>query len=233
MKILESSRKFIGGMQIFLEKLTNRRLLNDALSSGEPFRNAPYYDIAEPDIDEQWENLIWPFLKDKGIDFHCVLDLAAGHGRNSAKLIEYADRIVIVDINQENIDVCKKRFYGDERFLYIKNNGISLRGVRNNSITFVYTFDSMVHFDSDVVRAYLREFYRVLKPGGYGFCHHSNYTENPGSIFTDNPHWRNFMSKELFAHYCYKEGLIIEEQMLLDWSYSKLDCLSLFMKSAQ
>ena len=219
-----------GVLKIRDEQKKKRRLLEEARSSGEPFRNGPYFDAAEPDMDKQWENLIWPMLKDRGIDFHCVLDLAAGHGRNSAKLRQYADRIIIVDINQENIDACKKRFKGDDRFVYFKNDGISLRGVRNKSVTFVYTFDSMVHFDSDVVREYLGEFYRVLKPGGYGFCHHSNYTDNPSGDFKKTFHWRNFMSKELFAHYCAKEGLTIVEQRVIDWSCEKLDCLSLFWK---
>ena len=97
-------------------------------------------------------------------------------------------------------------------------------------MTLVYTFDSMVHFDSDVVREYLKEFRRVLRPGGHGFCHHSNYTGSPGGDFTKSPHWRNFMSKELFAHYCAKEGLTILEQRVIDWTCSKLDCLSVFQK---
>ena len=74
-------------------------------------------------------------------------------------------------------------------------------------MTFLYCFDSMVHFDSDVVRAYLREFRRVLRPGGTGFCHYSNYTGNPTGSYRDHPGWRNFMSVELFEHYAAKEGL--------------------------
>jgi ubiquinone/menaquinone biosynthesis C-methylase UbiE len=97
-------------------------------------------------------------------------------------------------------------------------------------VTLVYTFDSMVHFDSDVIRAYMKEFYRILKPGGHCFCHHSNYTGNPGGDFTTNPHWRNFMSKELFAHYAIKEGFKIIEQKVIDWSVPNLDCLSLIQK---
>ena len=46
----------------------------------------------------------------------------------------------------------------------------------------------MVHFDSDVVRAYLKEFRRILKPGGHGFCHHSNYTGSLVAILRKSPH---------------------------------------------
>jgi ubiquinone/menaquinone biosynthesis C-methylase UbiE len=231
MKLIGWLRRLAGGTRESSGKPDSRKLLLEkAKLTGDAFRNAPYYDIAEPDIGHQWENMLWPILKDKGIDFRCVLDLAAGHGRNSDKLRQYAKRIIIVDIEQLNIDACKNRFRDDKRFVYIKNDGVSLAGVEDNSVTFIYTFDSMVHFDSDVVREYLKEFRRVLTPGGFGFCHHSNYTGNSGDDFKKNPHWRNFMSKELFAHYCCKEGLGMVEQTVIDWSHEKLDCLSVFRK---
>ena len=101
-------------------------------------------------MDNQWENLIWPMLKDKGIDFHCVVDLAAGHGRNSANYATMPTESSL-STSPGNIDACQERFKGDDRFAYIKNDGISLATIADESITFIYTFDSMVHFDSDVV----------------------------------------------------------------------------------
>ena len=202
--------------------------------SGDPFRVSTYFDQAEPDIDAQWKNLIWPMIKD--LDFSSVVDLAAGHGRNSEKLKEVAEKIFIVDINQENIDYCQKRFLGANKFEFIKSDGFSLRPISNNSISLIYCFDAMVHFDSDIVKAYLMEFFRVLQPGGYGFCHHSNYTENPVGDFKESPHWRNFMSKQLFAHYCAKANLQVISTKVINWGagsdfYPELDCLTLFRKS--
>ena len=134
MKLLKLPKQLVGAATGVLEKESPRkRLCKLARSSGDPFRGGPYYDVAEPDMDRQWENLIWPMLKDKGIDFHCVLDLAAGHGRNSAKLRRQAARIIIVDINQENIDVCRERFEGDDRFVYVKNDGVSLAGSKTGA----------------------------------------------------------------------------------------------------
>jgi ubiquinone/menaquinone biosynthesis C-methylase UbiE len=186
---------------------TQAELLRKAQQPGEQFRNAPDYDLAEPDIARQWTELIWPIIRD--LDFSCVLDLAAGHGRNSAQLRKSAGRIIIVDINQENIDYCRERFRGDDAFSFFKNDGLSLAGVPDDSVSLVYSFDSMVHFDSDVMRAYLGEIRRILKAGGSGFIHHSNYVGDPAGDFTKAPHWRNFMSKELFAHYCSKHGLAV------------------------
>jgi ubiquinone/menaquinone biosynthesis C-methylase UbiE len=203
-------------------------LLARAREPGTEFRNSPYYDVAEPDMAAQWRDLIWPRIR--RLDFSCVLELAAGHGRNSERLREVAQRIILVDINQENIDYCRERFRGDDRFTFVKNDGVSLSGVADGSVSLVYSFDSMVHFDSDVVREYLKEIRRVLEPGGSGFLHHSNYTGDPAGQFTKAPHWRNFMSKELFAHYCIKCGLKVVEQWVIDWTAPGLDCLSIIRR---
>jgi len=87
----------------------------------------------------------------------------------------------------------------------------------------------MVHFDSDVIRSYIKEFARVLVVGGHAFAHHSNYTGNPGGDPRCNPGWRNFMSGELFAHYAHKEGLSVIRQKNVDWKCDGtfIDCFTL------
>ena len=103
---------------------------------------------------------------------------------------------------------------------------INLMPVETGSVTLVYCFDAMVHFDSDVVRSYLRDTKRVLKPGGRAFFHHSNYTG--GHDWKKNPASRNFMSKELFGHYAMKEGLAVIKQRVINWDiHDNLDCLSM------
>jgi ubiquinone/menaquinone biosynthesis C-methylase UbiE len=210
------------------ESLAKEDLLEKARMSGDPFKEAHYFRMAESDMDSQWKTIIWPMIKD--LDFHCVLDLAAGHGRNTSKLRMVAEKIVVVDINQECIDYCRERFRGDERISFVRTDGVSLNGVDDESVTLIYSFDSMVHFEKEVVREYMKEFHRVLKPGGHGFCHHSNYTGNPGGDFTKSPHLRNYMSKELFAEYCIEEGHRVIDQKVIDWVLPDLDCLTLFQK---
>lgn len=189
-----------------------------------------YYNSAEPYMEEQWKNTVLPFIAD--CDFTAVVDLAAGHGRNSPKLLERTNRLTIVDVVQENIDFCKKRFAGDARVSYLRTNGFDLAGIPNASVTLVYCWDAMVHFDSDIVRSYLSEFRRILVPGGRAFSHHSNWTGNPGGFESKDgkgvgPERRNFMSKELYAHYAIKEGLEVVRQQKIQWNTPDLDCLSL------
>jgi len=195
---------------------------------GTIWKQHPYYDLVEPYMEEQWVGTIWPYIS--GCDFSCVVDLAAGHGRNTEKLREVSHQVYIVDINEENVKFCRERFAGDDKIVCLQNDGFTLNGIPDEEVTLVYSFDAMVHFDSDVVRSYLREICRILKPGGHGFCHHSNYDKNPGGNYLDNPGWRNFMSQNLFLHYCTKEGFEIVKSQIIDWSAPSMDCLTLFRK---
>lgn len=190
-----------------------------------------YHLDAEKGMDEQWATLIWPLIKDS--DFSVTVDLAAGYGRNSVKLLPLAGQLILVDINQECVDFCQRRFQGHSNVRFIKNDGASLKALDDASVTFVYSFDAMVHFDSDIVRSYLREFQRILKPGGTCFCHHSNSMAQPGGGLTP-PHSRNFMSRELYAHYGLKAGLTVVQQTEIDWGgYKNHDCLSTLQKPLQ
>jgi ubiquinone/menaquinone biosynthesis C-methylase UbiE len=203
--------------------------LNDiARDIGKDWVESPYYEDAEKFIDTQWDGLIWPFIQ--GSDFSNTIDLAAGHGRNTKKLKKIAQKLWVVDMNKENVEFCKLRFAKDDRIVFLLNDGVSLSGVQDESITFIYCFDAMVHFDSDIIRNYLKEFQRVLVPGGRGFCHHSNYSSNPTGDFRENPGWRNYMSDNLFAHYCMKEELAVIKQKVIDWEIPEMDCFSLFEK---
>lgn len=191
-----------------------------------------YYEKAEAGMDRQWENTISPFINQVKIDYSNTVDLAAGRGRNSIKLLEYVTFLTLVDVNEENLQFTKKRFSEYKNISYIHNNGKDLQDIQNESVTFIYCWDAMVHFDIADVCSYVGEFYRILKPGGIGFCHHSNYTNGVGLDIRKNPHCRNFMSKDIFNHLVVTRGLKMIDQKLRGWDgeLKDLDCLSLFQK---
>ena len=194
-----------------------------------------YYGDAEPYMESQWQEWIYPLIKNA--DFTNVLELAPGHGRNTEKLRAFAREMHLVDINSTCIEACKKRFEGrgePPRMYYYVNDGAGLPMSADNSITFFYSWDAMVHFDPVVIRKYVSEFRRVLRPGGFGFCHHSNF----GTIAADkeanwlkNPAWRSTMTGQLFRDYCREAGLVIETQKLIPWfNITSMDCISTFRK---
>jgi ubiquinone/menaquinone biosynthesis C-methylase UbiE len=159
------------------------------------------------------------------------MDLAAGHGRNSVRLLPMAGTLHIVDIHASNVEICRRRFGDDPRIHYSATDGCTLP-VPDATLTFLFCFDAMVHFDSDVVRAYLRETRRALRPGGHAFLHHSNDMRGAGGDFRRHPHWRNTMSLELMRHYAVKEGLEVVRQAPLDWQNdgSDIDGLTLLRR---
>jgi ubiquinone/menaquinone biosynthesis C-methylase UbiE len=188
-----------------------------------------YFDLAEPAMDDQWNEHIYPNIKD--FDLSICIDLASGHGRNTNKLREYSKEIHLVDVNQSCIDACKKRFgEKDEKcsFFYYVNDGHTLKEISSNTMQFIYSWDAMVHFDKLVVKDYVKEFFRVLRSGGYGFVHHSNYgVINSSHEWMNNPGWRTNMTAQLFVDYCNEAGLKIVKQQLIN---NDLDCISIFCK---
>jgi ubiquinone/menaquinone biosynthesis C-methylase UbiE len=191
---------------------------------GRDWIEAAYYAEAEAAAEAQWQGIILPFLQIEatGIDLAATMDLAAGHGRNAAHLLPRAGHLHIVDIHESNLDACRRRFGTDPRIAYSPTDGCTLP-VPDASLSFLFCFDAMVHFDSDVVRAYLRETRRALRPGGHAFLHHSNEHRFPTRDFRQHPHWRNFLSLGLMAHYAAKEGLAVVRQQALDWNHDGSD----------
>ncbi len=215
-----------------LEKNTNlnKVIANEAFLWGNDVAES-YHQTATSHMDAQWNSIVLPILQRFPISYRVCLDLAAGFGRNTSKLLESgAGKVIAVDINPDCIVHLTQKFVGQPVDI-IKTEGVDLLGVANSSVSLFYTFDAMVHFDFEIVLAYLKEAYRVLQPGGYGFVHHSNYSENPGGDFTKNPHWRNFMSANLFKHMAIKSGLEVVEQRVFAWGEPDIDCISIIRKA--
>jgi SAM-dependent methyltransferase len=194
-----------------------------------------YFTDAEPYMDWQWENIIFPIIKDFRMD--TTIDLACGHGRNSEKLKAHATTLHLVDINQSCIDACKERFQSEQRvkFFFHKTEGNSLRSIEDRSVDLVYSWDSMVHFDKLIVKDYVLEIERVLKTGGIAFLHHSNLGSiRPNSDWAKNVGTRSDMSGQLMHEFVEGTSLRVREQHIhgrkQGWGEDELDCVSVLEK---
>jgi SAM-dependent methyltransferase len=103
-----------------------------------------------------------------------VLEIAPGFGRWTQYLKDLCQRLVIVDLTERCIDHCRRRFADAHTIEYHVNDGRSLDMVEDGSIDFAFSFDSLVHAETDVLGAYLDQLAHKLKPDGVGFIHHSN-----------------------------------------------------------
>ncbi len=202
---------------------------------GKDWEEHHYYNDAEGWLDVFWGSDS-PFLPlfDK-LDCSRITELACGRGRHVNQYKARARGITLVDINQTNIDFCKKRFAQESNISYHVTGGNNFSVVEGGTQTAVFSYDAMVHFELLDIASYLRDTARVLAPGGMGLFHHSNYAANPGGFYKSNPHWRNFMSADIFAHLAARAGLRILSQTLISWDVGKplvanIDCISLCQK---
>jgi ubiquinone/menaquinone biosynthesis C-methylase UbiE len=121
----------------------------------------------------EWKDaLVETFIAPYAVDAE-VLEIAPGYGRWTEFLASLARRVVLVDINENCLRACKKRFEGLMHIEYQLGDGDSLP-VPDASQDFVWSFDSFVHMDPPVVREYVREIARVLRPGGSAVVHHAD-----------------------------------------------------------
>ena len=83
-----------------------------------------------------------------------ILEIAPGYGRCTQYLIPLATQLTVVDLTEKCIEYCKQRFQGHP-IRYHVNDGRSLEFLADDSIDFVFSWDSLVHADEDVMTNYL------------------------------------------------------------------------------
>ena len=116
------------------------------------------------------------------------------------------------------------------------NDGLSLGMIDESSVDFVFSFDSLVHAESEVIRSYLGELGIKLSATGFGFIHHSNLgaflDPDTGELPFSPPHERAAsMSALLFRQFCEESGLRCIRQELINWGGDILhDCFSVFAR---
>lgn len=173
-----------------------------------------------------WHSYIYPrihnFLKNKR-----VLEIAPGTGRVTQYLIPLAKDYVGYDISEYCVNYCRER-YGDK---FIINDGKSLHNTEDSSIDFIFSWDSLVHVEEEIIFAYAKEIIRCLSDSGIAFIHHSNLEKNN---YSENLHWRGNVSGSKIKEYIESIGgvTLIQEFLvwdLIDGEYS--DCITVFSKN--
>lgn len=191
-----------------------------------------YFNKAESEnsIKTFWDKNSPFYIFFKQLDLSRVLELACGHGRHVPHYINKAGEVFLVDILEKNIDFCKERFSQYSKVKYYVNNGYDLSMIEDNSITSLFTYDAMVHFELIDIFDYLKETRRILVPGGKALFHHSNNTSDYRVSFLTGKGGRNYMSRDIFAYLVFRSGLNIISQKVIDWGEPELDCITLVEK---
>ncbi len=170
-----------------------------------------------------------------------VIELGAGYGRWSHYLKDLAGQLILVDVAQHCVDACRQRFDQDPNVSCHLGDGTSLPMVGDESVDFAFSFDSLVHAEADVLRSYVRELARTLRPDGIAFIHHSNMAvyRRAASLARRVPdQWRRPLtihgllvnvyawraestSARQFAQFCAQTGLSCVGQELIAWEYGR------------
>jgi len=161
-----------------------------------------------------------------------ILEIAPGHGRLTQFLSILASELLVVDLNENCIKKTKKKL-GHHVLGYFVNNGNDLPNIKNNSQDLVFSFDSFVHIHENVINDYLGEIYRVLKPGGKGYIHHSWLLGGEDLSFL-NYAGRSRMTPDVFKYLVEKHNMKIVEQKTINFEpvgmWDGTDSITIFEK---
>ena len=190
----------------------------------------------------QWFGSIFPRIH-RFLPVETILEIGTGYGRWSKFLKNYCNKLILVDLSEKGIDFCRKRFGSCSHITYYVNDGISLDMISDRSIDFVFSFDSLVHAECEVLESYVRQLAYKFTANGVGFIHHSNIGQY-SSYFTfmnkliyrgfglgvlvrvlrrigivDYAHWRAMsMTGAKFEKYCWETGTPCISQELVNWA---------------
>ncbi len=101
-----------------------------------------------------------PAARRSAIDFGC------GIGRLSQALAEHFDQVHGIDISPKMIELARQHNQKGARCQYLWNPSGDLRHFADGSIDMIYSWITLQHMRPRHARRYLREFLRVVAPGG-------------------------------------------------------------------
>lgn len=199
----------------------------------------------------QWYGSVLPRIRGH-LRAGTILEIACGYGRWTNFLRDHCDRLIGIDLVAQCVEACRQRFATANHLSFVQNDGRSLDFVEDGSVDFVFSFDSLVHVDGRVIRGYLLQFPRILRPGGTAFLHHSNlgayplqarllYTPKVRRIFSmahlvEKRHHNREpgMSAGRIAAIATECGLSVVGQECVTWGTRRvlIDCLTTFRVGA-
>jgi SAM-dependent methyltransferase len=202
----------------------------------------------------QWQGSIHPRIS-TFLPTGTILEIAPGFGRWTRFLKEACNELFLVDLSEKCIEACQKRFAGDRHIHFHVNDGRSLDMIPDESIDLIFSFDSLVHVEDQVIADYVSQFPKKLKADGVVFIHHSNLGHYAAEVqrlkqlektprvlsrllrwnlLEDlRPQWRALsMTAEKMENYARENGLQCISQECLPWNTKRalIDCISTLVR---
>jgi SAM-dependent methyltransferase len=109
---------------------------------------------------ERTERWGLPVSRKRALDFGC------GVGRLTQPLADHFEEVQGVDVSPVMLEQARQFNRQGDRCQYVWNGGPDLRMFADRSIDLIYSKITLQHIRPRRVRSYLKEFMRVLAPGG-------------------------------------------------------------------
>jgi len=184
----------------------------------------------------QWFSSLYPRVH-RFLECKNILEIACGYGRWTKFLKKHAiENFRGIDLSEECIEYCRKNLRSPN-VEFILNDGKSLNDVSDKRYGFVFSFDSLVHVDPDILNHYISQILKLLNEDGACFIHHSNFGSliQLGNISSEHigyVHCRDqSASAKNVRELVQLNGGKILCQEIIDWGgVNSLDCLTTFCK---
>jgi len=138
-----------------------------------------------------------------------ILEIGPGAGRWTETLQKIAKKLILVDLSDKCIELCKQRFSQCNNIEFFVNDGANIDFIQSETVDFIWSFDVFVHVNPVETEQYIKGFSRIFKKGGLGIIHHPG--EGRSHEYKDNG-WRSNMTAELFRDMLKKHGLTLVKQ---------------------
>ncbi|MBM3777536.1 MAG: class I SAM-dependent methyltransferase [Acidimicrobiia bacterium] len=137
-----------------------------------------------------------------------VLEIGPGGGRWTDIIRQRSSQVVVLDVSERALSICRERFADASNIRYVlgDGNGIPLPDA---SVDAIWSFDVFVHINPVNTRAYVRDFQRVLRPGGYAVIHHP---DAHASVTERKQRWRSDVTDNMIQHFAAEHGLEVVVQ---------------------
>lgn len=185
-------------------------------------------------VEAQWLFFLYPRIKKFLLSKSTILEIAPGYGRWTQFLLKNCKKYIGIDLNENCTIHCKAKFFFNSKAKFYTNNGKSLEKIKDNSIDFCFSFDSLVHADDDAIEPYIKELSKKLKNGAFAFIHHSNFAQYCSNPKNKNLHWRSDKVDYLLVqNLCKKYNLSCVIQELIKWENDEnyIDCITIIQKN--
>ncbi len=113
-----------------------------------------------------------------------ILEVGPGAGRWTQYLIDLSRKLILVDVSQKCLDVCRNKFNSVKYIEYKLLEEINIDFLENNSIDYIFSYGVFIHLDKRDITKYFSEFKKKLSRDGLIFFHYNKAGDKYGNFIS-------------------------------------------------